>query len=134
MKKYKRFLAILAVCLLLVSAMATTAFATSTRPYGSYDATLTVRSGNTDIARATMDRCSCLPVNNHLKVLMRYQYKDGNNYITDPGNNMYYYKEGNNVEEITVTHYEHYIYWVEAVFYARCGSGSQKTYTDAAYR
>ena len=134
MRNCKKMFAMFAVVLTLLSVMVTTAFATTTKPYGSYNTTLTVVSGKEDVAKATITRCSCLKVDNYLAAYLRYQYRDGNNYIEVPANNYFYVNKGENIETASVTKSEHYIYWVHGVYYARCGTGTQKMYSQMVER
>lgn len=129
MKKCKRFIASLLVCLTLVGLLAIAAFATPSKPYSSMSLSVSVVHGEKDVATASIRRCTETPVDNHLSTLLRVQYKDGNNYYWDPiQEGMYYVQKGDDVDQVSVQVERNYIYYAKAIFYARCKTGSQQTY------
>ena len=72
---------------------------------------------------ATVYKCSCNPVDNHLGILLRCQYRSGNDYINDPvGDNVYYVVSGDNVASQTLSICHNNINYAKAKFYGRCGS------------
>ncbi len=140
MKALKVTSTFIILCSVLLFVFAIPTMASSSKPYSNYYTSLSVVEGRADIATASITRCSCLPVNNYMEAYMRYQYKVGNNYFWEPeesasGTPIYYYRDGTNVEALTHTASEHYIYVVEGIFRARCGTnGTLHRYTDTTYR
>lgn len=140
MKALKVTSTFIILCSVLLFVFAIPTMASSSKPYSDYYTSLSVVEGRADIATAYIERCACLPVNNYLSAYMRYQYRSGNDYFWEPEEStsdtpIYYYRDGTNVESLKHTASEHYIYVVEGIFYARCGTnGSQQRYTYTTYR
>ena len=72
---------------------------------------------------ATAYKCSCNPVNNHLGVLLRYQYYSNGNYYWDPSTEgTYWVSDGDNTSSVSIKKYHFRINYADAYFYGRCGS------------
>lgn len=132
-----KVLAVLILVVMLVSALSIVVFATPGTPYGSYGAYLSIGwLGAADTASVSITRCSCLPVDNYLIAWGNYQYRSGNDYPWAPGptSEEYYYSEGSNIESAGLSFREHYIYFVNGLFWASCSGGSTHSYSSTAQR
>lgn len=130
MIKQNKLLALILACLTVLS-LAVTAAATESKPYGSYDVTIT--SGLLqDTATAYVTKCSCNPVDNYLMAGIQIQYKEGNQYYWTPSSSSYYYKSGTNVDSAQKSISEGDITYAKAWIQARCGDGDTHSYYDTA--
>ncbi len=78
-----------------------------------------------DKAMASMDRCTCIPVDNELCVWLRVQYFNGTNFVFDPDEPMYYYSVGYDVPGVSITIEQPEIHYAEAKFVGTCGDDDE---------
>lgn len=129
--KTRRFFAVILTCLVLTSVLGVTAFATASKPYTSYSTTIS-NGLIKDTATATITKCSCSPVNNYLKAGIQVQYKKGDAYYWEPSSSDIYINYGTNVDSRSQSYSVANIVYAYGEFHARCGSGSELTYTKEA--
>lgn len=98
---------------------------TSSKPYTNKGASIATLKTS---ATAYITKCSCSPVDNELMVWIKVQYKDGNNYYWLPSSSTYYYAQGTDVAEARKKVSHSGIVHADGTHYARCGSGSLKSY------
>lgn len=81
-------------------------------------------------ATASITKCNCSPVDNHLEVWIRAQYKvdDQYYYFTPSGDGTYYFSKGTNVSEVSKTITQDNICYIDGFHYARCGNGKLTDY------
>lgn len=126
----RRILSLGLLVLLLLSIAVITASATASKPYSSYDAWFQ----STSQGCAGIYKCDCSPVDNYLYASARAQYLDSDgtykwtSTVTSKGNDV-------GMRAFVVTSPGgNKVYYVDASFRARCGSGSMKYYSDYASR
>ncbi len=125
----KKVIAIVLTIIALVSCIfCINAGATSAVPYSEKNVSISFFRTS---ATAYIKKCTCTPVNNHLEVWIRVQYKTGNGYGWIPSQTTYYFDKGDNVSESRKTIEVSNINFAEGMHYARCGGGSLKTYPFA---
>ena len=116
--------------MVLLSITVVTASATASQPYSSYDAWFQ----GTDQGCAGIYKCNCSPVDNYLYASAKAQYLDSNGTykwtrtVTD---------DAKNVQQrafVLTSPGGNKVYYVDASFKARCGSGTMKKYSDYASR
>lgn len=118
----RRILSLGLLVLSLLSIAAVTASATASKPYRSYDAWFQ----STSEGCAGIYKCSCTPVDNYLYASAKAQYLAANGRykwtgaVTD---------KGYNVKQrafVVASPSGQKVYYVDASFKAKCGSGSTK--------
>lgn len=115
-------IAMIAITTLVVTV---TAFATASKPYGSYNVSKTTSKGE-----AVIYQCSCRPVNNYLKASCRVQYlnSESGRYTWTAWTNSSDTNTTGRVASWTVKS-GNQVSTVEGKFQARCGSGTIKNYS-----
>jgi len=126
----RRIISMGLLVLALLSIAVVTASATASKPYSSYDAWFQ----STSEGCAGIYRCDCSPVDNYLYASAKAQYlaSDGTykwtSTVTD---------KGTDVQQrafVVTSPSGTKVYYVDANFKARCGSGKTKSYSDYASR
>lgn len=126
MKKKTKVLSLILALVVFASIFAIAADASTAKPYGTYSTKISLFRNS---ATAKITKCSCIPVNNHLEVWFRVQYKSGNSFLWEP-NGSYYYHLGDNITEASKTIEVSNIQVAEGLFWAKCGGGSMKSYSQ----
>lgn len=125
----KKAIAVLLVVLSLCSVEVITVSATPNVPYSSKGASIATFKTS---ATAYIKKCTCSPVDNHLEIWIRVQYKkDGNYYWDPPGGSTYYCVIEENANEARKKVSGSGICYADGMQYARCGSGTLKQYDFA---
>ncbi|MEG1844985.1 MAG: hypothetical protein RR296_12140 [Clostridia bacterium] len=125
----RRILSLGLVVLLFLSIAVVAASATASKPYSSYDAWFE----STTKGCAAIYKCSCSPVSNYLSASARAQYLDNGAYKWTSTVS----SSGNNVKQrafVITSPAKQKVYYVDADFKAKCGTGSLKSYSDTANR
>lgn len=134
MKKTFKTMIVGCVAVMLFASLCFSVCATCARQYGS--ATVTIDNGflwGKDTSVATITRCDCSPVDNHLEVWNQIQYEeDGQYYWLPEVEDTYYYDSVDNADEATCTIEHSNIVYAQALFAARCGDGDMITFVDEA--
>lgn len=124
--KVKKVLSVLLVVITIVSIGLICVNATQNVPYGSKNASISLSRSS---ATAKITKCSCSPVDNHLEVWIRAQYRDGNEYFYAPsGSGTYYFSKGDDIAEVSKTITHDNICYTDGFHYARCGNGDLEEY------
>lgn len=126
----KKLVSVLLVVITIVSIGLISVNATQNVPYGSKTASISLFKTS---ATAKITKCNCSPVDNHLEVWIRAQYKVGDNYYyyIPSGEGSYYFNKGDNVSEISKTITHDNICYTDGFYYARCGNGDLEEYVFA---
>ena len=83
-----------------------------------------------DEAYATLERCSCTPVDNQLMVWIQAQYKEDGVYKWTPSESDYYFSKETNVDKVERTIKEDDITYVHALYFAICGDNPEYSFED----
>ena len=87
------------------------------------------REGLKDVACARIQRCSCLPVDNYLAVMLQVQYRVEGSYFWEPSANTYKIEDGYNVDEVSTSIKQDEIPYAKAVYQEDCAYNTNLTFT-----
>lgn len=133
MTNRKKIATIICAALILVSVCAFSVFACAD---ACANTSLTVEEVGSlwwkkERATATLTKCNCNPVDNTLKVWLRVQYKDGNNYLWAPaGDGIFYYTEQEDAAEASLYIEQDNITYALGVYEGRCGEDVYSTHDE----
>lgn len=125
MKKKTKVLSLILALVVFASIFAIAAAASTAQPYGSYSTKISLLRNS---ATAKITKCSCTPVDNHLEVWFKVQYRSGDSYLWLPSETTYYYDLGDDIAEASKTIQVSKIQRADALFWAKCGSGPMRSY------
>lgn len=130
MNKIIKKISIVMMALTLCFSLSAVVQASSSKPYGSYYATV---SSSTQ-AKASISKCSCSPVSNYLSCQSRVQCKDQagkytyTSWVTRSDYNI------SSKGSVWTANNNSSIEYIEANFQAKCGTGSMKYYSASDSR